>query len=138
MCIAGVPPSATLAVGQLLRGDVLAVAEEQRRLHHVVEALHAPDEDDVIAAFVAVFDAAFEVRRGAADQRNAVLAERELDAGELVGVRLREASRELAVLAAEDADAERGRLAERGVAAGAAREAPQHERRVERNGAERV
>jgi hypothetical protein len=48
---------------------VRAVAEQERRLALVVGALDVPEKDLVVAAVVAVGDAALEVRDRAADQR---------------------------------------------------------------------
>lgn len=91
-----------------------AVAEEERRLALVGVALDVAEEDLVVAAVVAVDDAALEVRSGAFDQRDAVLAEHVTDAVELVRLSAREAGRELAVLHAEHVDAEVRRSPKRG------------------------
>lgn len=100
--------------------------------------LDVPEEDLVIAAVVAIDDAALEVRCSAAEKGNAVLAERVVDAGELVARSAGEADGEVAMLRTEDVDAEVRRGAEGRQARRCARERPQHERRVERDGAEGV
>ncbi len=92
----------------------------------------------MVAAVVAVDDAALEVRGRADDQRHAVLAELVRDALELVASTAREADRERLLLGREDVDAEMRRGAKRRQARRGACEAPQHERRIERHRAERV
>ena len=131
-------PSSALGTLERVRAVVRAVAEQQRRLAFVGVAFHVAEEDLVVAAVVAVDDAAFEVRRRAVDQRDAVLAQAVRHAFELVFVRAREAQRELVLLRAEHVHAEVRRGAKRGQAGRVARQAPEHQRRVERHRAERV
>jgi len=89
------------------------MTEQQCRLVvDVMVALDVSEEDLVIAPVVAIDDAAFEVRCSAAEKGNAVLAERVVDAGELVARSAREADGEIAVFGAEHVDAEVRRGAE--------------------------
>jgi hypothetical protein len=90
-----------------------AMAKKQRRLVLVVIPLDTPEEYLVIAPVVAVDDTALEVRRRPVDERDAVLAQRVADAGELVARSAREAHRQVAMLRSQDVDAEMRGGAER-------------------------
>jgi hypothetical protein len=73
--------------GHRLAPHVFAAAEQQCRLVGVGVTLDVADEDNVVAAVMAIFVAAFEMRGGADQHRRAAFRDDVIDLGELVVVR---------------------------------------------------
>ena len=107
-----------------------------RRAAHA--ALDLADEDDVIAFLVAAAVEALEDRGGAVEQRHAARAGAKGDAVEAIDVLAREALGEGALVGGQDVDRVVRAARERRHRAGLARQAPEHERRIDRDRVERV
>src|SRR6266700_1165520 len=69
---------------QWLAAHVFAAAEQEGRLVGVGVALDVADEDDVVAAVMAILVAAFEMGGGADQHRGAAFGDDVVDLGELV------------------------------------------------------
>src|SRR5437879_1023283 len=103
----------TLALQNRLAADVLAAAEQQGRLVGIGETLDMADEDDVVAAVMAEFVAALEMRRRADDDRSAGFRDDVVDIDELVVALLGEFVRQLDLVEGEDVDDEMRAFLER-------------------------
>src|SRR5438477_8776042 len=98
--------AAKSALQDRLAAHVFAAAEQQGRLVGVGEALDMPDENDVVAAVMAEFVAALEMRRRADDDRGARFRDDVVDIDKLVVALLGEFVRQLDLVEGEDVDDE--------------------------------
>jgi hypothetical protein len=114
------------------------VEDERVRAVATLAALDLADEDHVVALLVAAAVEALEQRRGAFEQRHAAHARAEGDAVEARHVLAGESHGELVLVGGEDVDRVVRAASERRHRAGVARQAPEHERRLDRDRVERV
>ena len=128
------------AVGlQRVLGVELAAMEQQRRgVRAVAAALHLADEDDVVALLVAAAVEAFESGRRAGQQRRAARTLGEGHAGPAVRAARGEALGQRLLVGRQDVDGVVRAGTEGRQRAGRARQAPEHQRRIERNRIERI
>ena len=120
------------------RTPILPGAEDQRLALGETRAQHAADENQVVAAVHRGIDTALQPGQAPLDQRAAALARRMRHACELVGARRREMPRQLALPSRQHVDGEQARALEGRQRRRVAAQAPQHQRRIERHGRERV
>ena len=125
-------------VGQRGGDRVAAAAEEQGVARAPAEALDVADEQQVVAARDGALEAAFEQGQAVLEDRAAAEAGLPGDAGELVGGGAREVVGDVALVGGQHVDREVVAALEAGQRQRGPVQAPEHERRVERDGGERV
>src|SRR3569832_1917757 len=123
---------------RVFRVIAAAVKEKRRRARAPRAAFDFPDEDHVIAFLVAAAVEAFERGGRTFEQRRAARTQSKEDPAPAVRALERETLGELLLVLCEHIDRVVRSRAEHGERARGLREAPEHERRGERDGVERI
>src|SRR6267378_5040649 len=115
-----------------------AAEHDQRRTLRRLDALHSAEDHDMIADGRVARNAAHELAHGGIDERQAVIGTGDRDPVEAVGSRRGKAARKLHLIRAQQGDGEAAAIENRARRRAFALKAAQHERRRERDGAERA